>query len=67
MRMIIKIKTDSSRDNIYVEIERGVSLEDAYRLIGVTVHDKPTSVINTKNIMVEEFFSNGNSIKFIRE
>ena len=66
-RIIIKIKTDGSKDNIYVEIDRGVTLPDAYKLIGVTIDDEPIHVINTENIMIEEFFANGNSIKFIRQ
>ena len=66
-RIIIKIKTEGSKDNIYVEIDKGVTLTDAYKLIGVSIDDEPIHVINTENIMIEEFFANGNSIKFVRQ
>lgn len=51
-RIIIKIKTDGSKDNIYVEIDKGVTLTDAYKLIGVSIDDEPIHVIKDRKSVV---------------
>lgn len=60
-KIIVKIKTDGKRDNIYIDAD---NIQDAYNKAGVTNKDsyKTVSFLN----VVENFYDNGNSIKYIK-
>jgi len=61
-KIMVKIKTDGSRDNIYIDAN---DIQDAYAKAGVIEDEEPTHVVNGYGL-IEEFYSNGNSIKIIR-
>jgi len=61
-KIMVKIKTDGSRDNIYIDAN---DLQDAYAKAGVTHEEEPSHIVEGYGL-IEEFYSNGNSIKYIK-
>lgn len=62
VNIIVKIKTDGSQDNIYIDAK---DLQDAYLKAGVTHDENPKHTVEG-HALIEEFYNNGNSIKYIK-
>lgn len=63
VKIMVKIKTNGSLDNIYIDAD---TIQDAYQKAGILSDDVELTQEVRLPGLVEHFYSNGNSIKYIR-